>query len=327
MSTNPVCETPHGDVQLGTFEEVLVDPGRYYNDHCLIRAGDTWHFFGIVGNTGPGVPIDPANEISIAHAMSPDLRDWEIHPDILHATGIWPEEDMVFAPNVIEHDETFYMLYAATDARRIQRLCLATSTDLFEWEKYDGNPVIVPSIYWSEWPGFAVHEPDPHRSFGGCRDAHILKLDDGSFAAYWVSRLREDKFGEGMVGVAASVSHDLVHWQEFGPIYARHEFVQPLTLEVESPCVVRKDGRYWLFFKHAWWTWYIAADTPFDFWGKEAKRLGYAHAAEVFEWQGEWWISHCNSDPHDYERCNTAIGRGFFLGKLDWPQGEEPRLL
>ena len=236
------------DIQFGTFTEVLKEKGRYYNDHCLIISENIWHFFGIVGTSNPN-NLDikhPADETSIAHATSPDLQNWTIHPDILHATGSWPEESNVFAPNVIEHEGLYYMLYCASDVQHIQRLSLSTSPDLFQWEKYSGNPVILPSVYWAEWPGFTVHEPDGHRTFGGCRDAHILKLDDGTHAAYWVSRLRGDKFGPGMVGVAASVSQDLIHWQEVGPIYARKEFHRPLTLEVESPCVVRKDGKYWL---------------------------------------------------------------------------------
>ena len=243
-------ETDYGDVQLGTFEEVLKVPGRYFNDHCLILEDDTWHLFSIVGNAEP-VPEStgfPPNETSIAHATSGDLRNWVVHPDILSRTGKWPEEGCVFAPNVIEHEGTYYMLYTSTDARRIQRLNLATSTNLFDWTRYEGNPVIVPSAHWSDWPDFTVHEPDPDESFGGCRDPHILRLDDGRFVAYWVSRLRPDKFGEGTVGVAASISQDLVHWQEVGPVYWRKQFHRPLTLEVESPEVIRKDGKYWLFF-------------------------------------------------------------------------------
>jgi predicted GH43/DUF377 family glycosyl hydrolase len=136
MASTEIRKTPHGDVQLGTFDEILTDPGRYYNDHCLILNGDTWHFFGIVGNAGPAseMRINPANETTIAHATSSDLRSWEIHPDIMRTTGKWPEEAQVYAPNVIAHDGRNYMLYAANDARRIQRLCLATSDDLFTWD-------------------------------------------------------------------------------------------------------------------------------------------------------------------------------------------------
>ena len=92
--------------------------------------------------------------------------------------------------------------------------------------------MIVPSVSWAKWPGFGLPTPDEvdrmHRdadgdylsvarrlggSYGGCRDPHIIRLDDGTFVAYWVARVQE-KFGHNLVGVAASMSHDLVHWQE-----------------------------------------------------------------------------------------------------------------
>ena len=320
--------TPHGDVRLGEFREVFCPPGRYVNDHCLLRAGEVWHLFGIVAGLSRerGGSGEDTGEVSILHASSPDLEVWTPHPDVLHRTGTWPETGWVFAPYVIEHEGTFYMLYTASDGRGTQRICLATSTDLFQWERYPGNPVIVPSVTWSAWPGFSLAEPDGQRSFGGCRDPHILRLPDGRFVAYWVSRLRADRFGEGMVCVAASVSHDLLHWQEVGPVYSRHEFHRPLTQEVESPCVVRKDRSYWLFFKHGWWTWHVPSDDPFDFTRTEPHRLGFAHAAEVFQADGAWRISHCKTDPDDYAQERSDNSRGLFLGGLEWPEGGEPDL-
>lgn len=321
--------SPYGDVRLGAFEEVLALPGRYLNDHCLILRGDEWHFFGTAGPTSPGRHGDPAppapSESALTHATGRDLRSWRPHPDVLHVTGVWPESGHVFAPHVIEHDGTFHMLYGATDERGTQRICLATSPDLYDWRRHPGNPVIVPSLYWSKWPGFGLDEPDGDGSFGGCRDPHVLRLDDGRFAAYWVSRL-QDRFGKDLVCVAASISHDLLHWQEVGPVFSMKAWHQPLTLEVESPCVVPKDGRFWLFFKHGWWTYFIAADGPFDFTGAEPYRLGYCHAAEVFFWQDAWWITHCKTDPDDFMQSRSDCSRGLFLGRLAWPEGAIPRL-
>ena len=327
MSTSQRCTTPHGDVLLGSFEEVLSIPGRYFNDHCLVLRNGRLHFFGIVGDAvGAQEPSAGPAESSFAHASCVDLHGpWEVHADVMEANGVWPEASHVYAPYVIEHAGQYYMYYCAPDERGTQRLCLATSGDLFEWQRYGGNPVIVPSVYWSKWPGFGLDTPDDS-SFGGCRDAHVIELGDGRFVAYWVSRLQE-KFGTNMVCVAASVSHDLVHWQEIGPIFGMKAWHCPLTMEVESPCVVFKDNRYWLFFKHGWWTYFTVSDDPFDFWGCEAIRLGYSHAAEVFQWDNQWWITHCKTDPDDFRQKRSDCSRGLFLGKLDWPQGAHPRLL
>ena len=326
MTTGSMRTSPYGDVRLGAFEEVLTLPGRYLNDHCLIRHNGQWHFFGILGVVGP-IGGAPGSEVSFAHATSRDLEEWDLQPEVLERTGVWPETDHVYAPYVIEHDRRFYMLYTAADEMRTQRICLATSNDLFQWERYAGNPVIVPSTFWSKWPGFGLETPDGG-TFGACRDPHIIKLDDGRFLAYWVSRLQE-KLGRDLTCVAASISHDLVHWQEIGPVFSIKAW--PLdeapTLEAESPCVVFKDGKYWLFFKHGWWTHYVVSDSPFDFNGYEPIRLGFSHASEVFHWDGQWWITHCSADPDDFRYRKSNRTRGLFLGKLDWPDGGHPKLV
>src|SRR5438552_3987627 len=177
MTRSSVLTSSHGDVQIGAFEEVLSLPERYLNDHCLIRAGNLWHLFGIVGQRAGASEASNAgatSETAFAHATSPDLRTWTLHPEVMHLTGTWPEITHVFAPHVIERERRYYMLYACSDERTIQRICLATSPDLFQWERYAGNPVIVPSTYWSRWPGFGLNKPDDG-SFGGCRDPHIIK--------------------------------------------------------------------------------------------------------------------------------------------------------
>lgn len=319
-----IVTTPYGDVLIGNFGEVLSVPERYLNDHCLIRAGELWHFFGISGQAAQVVSDEPnPGEISFAHATSQNLREWTVHPDVMQRTGVWPEERFVFAPYIVEHDGRFHMLYCCDELDGRQRICLATSDDLFNWERYPGNPVIVPSLFWSKWPGFGLDEPDDG-SYGGCRDPHVIRLPDSRFVAYWVSRLQE-KFGHNLVCVAASMSEDLVHWQEVGPVFGMKAFHRPLTMEVESPCVVYKDGAYWLFFKHGWWTHVVRSESPFDFAGCEPLRIGYSHASEVIEWDGKWYITHCKTDPYDYACERSDLSRGLFIGELDWPDGTYPR--
>ncbi len=342
-----VRSSPYGDVQLGAFREMLSIPGRYLNDHCLIRHEGLWHFFGIIGDVRGSPGGLHGVEDSLAHATSADLMRWTVHPHALTATGIWPEEVTCFAPYVIEHDGCFYMLYCVADAQRTQRICLATSTDLFNWERFPGNPVIVPSVSWAKWPGFGLPRPDEvdrmHRdaggdalsvarrlggTYGGCRDPHVIQLDDGTFVAYWVARVQE-KFGHNLVCVAASMSHDLLHWQEIGPVFTMKAwpFDEEPTLEIESPCVVPKDGKFWLFFKHGWWTHFVSSDSPYDFHGYEPQRLGFCHASEVFHWEGQWWITHCSADPEDFRYRESNRTRGLFMGYLDWPDGAPPRLI
>ena len=103
--------------------------------------------------------VDEKREVSIAHATSPDLMRWDVHPDVIQVAGVWPEIGSIFARQVVEHGGRFFMLYTASDEWTTQRICLAISEDLFTWERYAGNPVIIPSPFWSRWPGHGLPAP------------------------------------------------------------------------------------------------------------------------------------------------------------------------
>ena len=60
MPNPAVRRSLYGDVQLGDFREMLTYPGRYLNDHYLIRHESLWHFFGIIGDlSGPSLTAMP----------------------------------------------------------------------------------------------------------------------------------------------------------------------------------------------------------------------------------------------------------------------------
>jgi hypothetical protein len=43
-----------------------------------------------------------------------------------------------------------------------------------------------------------------------------------------------------------------------------------------------------------------------------------AHAAEVFEHGGRWYLSHCSRDPEDLAHARTDRTRGLYLAGLEW---------
>jgi len=289
------------------FREVFRDEGRYVNDHCFIAAGDTLHLFYIDGEVGKGC-YDLGNEVIIGHASSRNLADWVKHgPAIVYDTSLSHEERGIFAPYVIEKDGMYYMLYSSHNMKKAQYICLARSTDLFEWTRYGFNPVIVP-----EGGGFLWNADIPC----SCRDPHIYH-ENGTYYVYWVGDMADDSEKSC---IALSVSDDLLHFRQVGPVLVkRHSFGEAYVMKTESPCVIRRHGRYYLFFRHGDGTKYCISDDLYDFNGCEVHLLGPSHASEIFEFRGRWYISSCSREPGDIRHLGDRT-KGLYLAELDFDE-------
>lgn len=257
-------------------------PGPNINDHSFIRGGDTWHLFHIW--LAVGTPLDNV----IGHATSRDLRTWQRQADILpkDPKPAWESFAGANAPYCIEHDGVHYLFYSRyrlPDGARHERqqIGVATSRDLFQWTKHPDNPVFHPASFWSPWGEDESEQFRPHC----CRDPHVSRVDD-RFVLYYVAMTRKPR----ICAIGHAVSHDLLHWEDGGavlelPLYKG----QPVMCE--SPGVIFHGGRWHLFYTHDDATWHAASDTPYRF--SDPVRFCGAHAAEVFECDGRWYISHC----------------------------------
>lgn len=54
--------------------------------------------------------------------------------------GAW-DSAFTYAPNIVEHDNTFYMFYSGLNASSDAAVGLATSEDGIEWTRHDQNPI------------------------------------------------------------------------------------------------------------------------------------------------------------------------------------------
>jgi beta-fructofuranosidase len=179
----------------------FLPPSNWMNDpNGLIQWKGRYHLFY---QYNPFAPV--WGSIHWGHSLSDDLVHWRDLPIALAPTPNSVDEYGVFSgcafPN---NDGVPTLMYTgvkkSADGSRIERPCLATSTDddLVTWEKYAGNPVIAASP-----PGFDVL---------GFRDHGVWKEDDTWYQV----------IGSGIRGVGGTVflyrSADLVHWDYVQPI-------------------------------------------------------------------------------------------------------------
>ncbi|MEY2469266.1 MAG: hypothetical protein QOF21_1964 [Actinomycetota bacterium] len=264
------------------------DERWYVNDHTFIRDNEgTWHLIGI---THPE-PFKPFDEKHLAHATAPSLLGpWTKQPFALSTDDAWGESHL-WAPHVIAHDGKYWMFVCAGGASPARyRIHLAVSDDCWSWTRHADNPLVV--------DGYEA------------RDPMVFWVDD-RWVMYYTAT--SEPAGGNHV-VIATESDDLVHWAGRSIVY-RDELEGTGGGGTESPFVVRRDDRFYLFMGPAdfgdamqrvargeridWAQAYsstlvLASDDPLRFDRADAVGEITSHAAEVIvDEDGNDWVSHC----------------------------------
>ncbi|MBP3666822.1 MAG: family 43 glycosylhydrolase [Clostridia bacterium] len=255
----------------------FAEPGGSLIDHSFIEKDGVLHLFynrGYIGYLWDQRFVD-----SIGHATTTDLLHWDIHPPVLTAEAGGHDDYQVWSPAVVEHDGRYWMFYTGVNFHVAQAIMLAVSDDLYHWEKVSRQPV------WTagDWCGWDAGK------WSDCRDSMIFKDDDGTFYMYYCSTYpAEDGTRRACVGAASS--RDLIHWQEEGFIT-----VPNLRSNAESPYVMKKDGKYYLFYTNCGFgTCYAVSDYPLKGWTvlpDDKNFLVATCCTEVFSYGGKWYLS------------------------------------
>ena len=108
------------------------------------RDGKYWTLYGSYARQG-GYEIDPGYE---GVAASGDGLTWKRASDryilSVHESeiGDW-EKDCIYQPWLVEHKGRFYNFYNAKRMPEwIEQMGMASSEDLLNWKRYEGNPVV-----------------------------------------------------------------------------------------------------------------------------------------------------------------------------------------
>ena len=200
--------------------------GEYIKDYFVFKEGDTFHLFYNVGDASPTHQNwqDSNNEKAFGHATSKDLKNWQYHPRLLQVIPKSWEGQVVSAPSILKYKGVNYMVYTGFDDRAFgkQTIGLATSKDLYKWDRCKHNPINTAPPSWTiirsnTWVDF--------------RDAHIIRYKD-EFLMFTMTITNK---GEG--AIALSISKDAVKWKDLWPVLIT--FAKP-----ESPCLFKHDSTY-----------------------------------------------------------------------------------
>lgn len=214
-------------------------------DFWLARSGPEHHLFYLQAPRSLEEEDRRHWHASIGHAISTDLRHWEILPDALHpgAAGAW-DDLTVWTGSVLQHDGRWWMLYTGVSRRengRIQRIGLATSEDLVRWKRHPGNPLIETDPRWYE-RGVPEHWHDQ-----AWRDPALWRHPTaGTFHAFITARANDGPPRTRGV-IAHARSKDLERWEVLPPV------TEPCGRygQLEVPQLVEVEGRWLLLFSRS----------------------------------------------------------------------------
>ncbi|HZD58436.1 MAG TPA: hypothetical protein VE136_17010, partial [Anaerolineales bacterium] len=217
-------------------------PDKWVWDFWLARQGQDYHIYYLQAPRSLGDPELRHWNVSIGHAVSQDLRNWQILPDALKpdtASGTW-DNYTTWTGSVIQRDGLWHLLYTGTNREergRIQRVGLATSEDLINWQKHPQNPLLTSSSSWYEEFG----ESSWHEQ--AWRDPWVFRHPrDGRFYAFITARTRHGS-SDGRGVIASARSDDLIHWEVMPPVTESGDYGH-----MEVPQWAEIGGRYYLLF-------------------------------------------------------------------------------
>ena len=222
---------------------VFVPPDHYLWDFWFAprRPGKPWHLFYLQAPRSLPDPELRHAKATIGHAVSLDLVHWEEVGTAFTPgpPGSW-DDRAIWTGSILRHDGRYYFFYTGTSVAErgaVQRIGLATATDLRSWRRAGDGPVVQADPRWYRTLG------QPGVTQEDCRDPWVVPDPaGGGWLMFFTASARDaEPDGRGVVGLARS--RDLLHWEADEPVCPPGDFG-----EIEVPQVVALEGRYYLLF-------------------------------------------------------------------------------
>ena len=154
-----------------------------------------------------------------------------------------PDEAGTAGPFVWQEEGTYYLFYFGTTTAGYEggrkSMNVATATNLVDWTRYDGNPIIEPQ--GNGWRRDAIWHP------------HVRKVEGTYYLFFNASGVVEGQ-AEEYIGYATS--EDLFHWtvqDEKSPVLvgSRRDGAWDATGRAGDPSLYRVDDTWYM----AWYSW------------------------------------------------------------------------
>lgn len=213
-------------------------------DFWFAVDGDDYHMFYLQADKSLGNPDLRHWNVSIGHAVSRDLKQWDILPDALAPTANddAPDSCTTWTGSVVRYQQEWLMFYTGTNRSEkglVQRVCLARSLDLIHWTKVAQNPLVQLDERWYDGLNLAYWHD------ASWRDPWILFDQDNQgnplfhmLVTCRVNRGAPD--GRGAIGYAKS--RNMIDW-EVGDAFLAPGWYG----EMEVPQIQKIGARYYLF--------------------------------------------------------------------------------
>jgi len=193
----------------------LVLPTHWVWDFWLVDTASEYHMFFLRAPREVAA-ADRHWNVSIGHAVSTDLTHWQVVADALVPSPEPAFDDYTtWTGSVVRADDGTWCLFYTGLSRRergqVQRVGLATSTDLMTWRRHGSGPLVSSDPRWyHQWTGSGDVE--------AWRDPWVLRDPDGDGWHMLVTATGRTGAPDqrGVLGHAWSA--DLLSWQVRPPL-------------------------------------------------------------------------------------------------------------
>jgi beta-fructofuranosidase len=212
-------------------------------DFWLADDGESFHLFFLKAPRSLGDPNLRHWNVTIGHAVSADLTQWQVVEDALRPAAVPAWDDCsTWTGSVVRGDDgLWWMAYTGTSAAEDglkQRIGIATSPDLYTWTRLGDDAVSTTDARWYEQlPVLEWHDE-------AWRDPWVIKDPGGEVWHMLITARAASGPGEDRGVIGHAVSADLVTWRVEEPLTAAGSGFGHL----EVPQVETVDGRPLLLF-------------------------------------------------------------------------------